>query len=83
MKVYADGTTGYPRTNQPGRTYNQDSIPIYIWDNSVDILDTNITDTTITIPSGYEDIIQKDRDFVISEPVGYSPYEFPHPMRFE
>ena len=50
---------------------------LYLWNNT--LLDG--TSARIVLQSGCESFIQLNRDYVTTQPLGYTPYTYPHPLR--
>ena len=76
--------TTYPCTQQVGRTYNQKAAPVYQWNNRYNgELVTGYVHNfgACSDPSVY-DIIQLNRDYYDNVQMpGYTPYQYPHPLR--
>ncbi|MFH1787542.1 MAG: hypothetical protein ABH811_02015 [archaeon] len=72
--------TGYPCRDQPGFgfdtgfTSSQTSEPIYIWDNAL-----NGIQSAYATDIASEHVIL-NRDYILSEKPGYTPYIYPHPL---
>jgi len=65
---------GYPCCDQVGRGMNNNSEPAYFWDN---VDEKGATATVYTSDPAY---FVKDRDYIIAQKPGYTPYEHPHPL---
>ena len=50
---------------------------LYIWNNTV----PNGASARIVLQAGCETFIQLNRDFFTTQPPGYAPFLYPHPLR--
>lgn len=71
-----DGGEGYPCCDQIGRGKNQQSEPLYVWNNK----DHNGNPILPTVESTITDYIQLDRDYKNVEKPNYIAYTYPHPL---
>ena len=73
---------GWPCYDQIGRGTNQESYPLYEWDNAINGQDADIEVYDAGSETCYTTIhIQEGRDYYNDTPMpGYTPYTYPHPL---
>ncbi|NIQ13806.1 MAG: hypothetical protein GTO02_05190 [Candidatus Dadabacteria bacterium] len=81
--------SGYPCEDQIGRTTDgndigttQDLLPLYEWNNRIDLVDVNIQVHSVCENPSISDHIKENRDFYNDkQSPGYKPFIYPHTLR--